>query len=140
MADGGNGRVIGGADGGVASGANGRPGKQRSYVGDLLVRLIREKPLGMIGAVVTLLLLLTGIFADVLAPFGMNESHIEDSLSPPSATYWLGADNAGRDILSRVIYGARISLTVGLIGIIISSPSASLNAASPIFFSFLKFT
>jgi peptide/nickel transport system permease protein len=76
--------------------------------------LVREKPLGTVGAVIVLLLLFTAIFADLLAPYGMNEAHIADRLDPPSAKYILGTDNLGRDILSRIIYGARISMYVGL--------------------------
>ncbi len=84
-------------------------------------RLIKEKPLGTVGAVITLLLLLTGVFADFLAPYGMNEVSVGDALSRPSARFWLGTDNLGRDILSRVIFGARVSVIVGLSGSIIST-------------------
>ncbi len=78
------------------------------------VRLVKEKPLGTVGGVITLVLLLCGIFADFLAPYGMNEQHTGDMLAAPSARFWFGTDNIGRDILSRVIYGARISMIVGL--------------------------
>jgi peptide/nickel transport system permease protein len=88
--------------------------KRRSTVADFFIRLVREKPLGAFGAIVTLLLLFAGIFADVIAPYGMNDTHPADSLSPPSAKYWLGTDNLGRDMLSRIIFGARISVIVGL--------------------------
>jgi len=77
---------------------------------------VKEKPLGTIGGIITLLLLFTGIFADLLAPYGMNETHMADALAGPSARFWLGTDNLGRDILSRVIYGARISVIIGLAG------------------------
>jgi peptide/nickel transport system permease protein len=60
------------------------------------------------------MMLFVGVFANFLAPYGMNEIHPSDFLSPPSAKYLLGADNLGRDMLSRVIYGARISVIVGL--------------------------
>ena len=86
-----------------------------------LVRLVKEKPLGTVGAVITLLLLLTGIFADLLAPYGFNETQVGEFLAPPSAGFWLGTDNLGRDILSRVIYGARISMIVGLAATTIST-------------------
>ena len=94
--------------------------KRRGTVADFIVRLVREKPLGTVGAVIVLLLLLTGIFADMLAPYGYNEIHPAESLLAPSAKYWMGTDNVGRDILSRVIYGARISLIVGLVATTIS--------------------
>jgi len=88
--------------------------KRRSFLVGFLIRLAKEKPLGMAGGIITLLLLLTGIFADFLAPYGMNETHIGEFLAPPSARFWLGADNLGRDVLSRVIFGARVSVIVGL--------------------------
>jgi len=88
--------------------------KRRSAVADFFRRLIREKPLGTVGGAIVLLLLLTGIFADLLAPYGFNEIHLKDSLGPPSGQYMLGTDNLGRDVLSRVIFGARISMIVGM--------------------------
>jgi len=81
-----------------------------------LIRLVREKPLGTAGAIITLLLLFTAIFADFIAPYGMNETNMADALLAPSAKYWLGTDNMGRDMLSRVIFGARVSVIVGLAG------------------------
>jgi peptide/nickel transport system permease protein len=86
----------------------------RSGFTDFLVRLVREKPLGTVGGVIVLLMLFTAIFADFLAPFPYAEIHIADRLHPPGAEYFLGADNLGRDVLSRIIYGARLSLYVGL--------------------------
>lgn len=88
--------------------------KKRSAFVTFFTRLVKEKKLGTVGFAITLLLLFVGIFADVLAPYGMNETHIDDYLAPPSAKYILGADNLGRDILTRVIYGARISVIIGL--------------------------
>jgi len=88
--------------------------KRHSFLVSSMIRLVKEKPLGTAGGIVTLLFLLTGIFANFIAPYGMNEDHIVDMLSAPSAQYWLGTDNLGRDILSRVIFGARISVIVGL--------------------------
>ena len=95
--------------------------KRHSWLVGFLIRLVREKPLGMVGGVITLLLLFTGIFADFLAPYGMNELHTADMLAAPSARFWLGTDNLGRDILSRVIFGARISVIVGLAASILAT-------------------
>ncbi|MFH1487366.1 MAG: ABC transporter permease, partial [Pseudomonadota bacterium] len=78
--------------------------------------LLREKPMGTMGGVIVVVLLFTGIFADRLAPFGMNETFLLDRLEPPSSRYYLGTDNLGRDMFSRIIYGARISMIVGLGG------------------------
>jgi peptide/nickel transport system permease protein len=83
---------------------------------DVLIRLATQKPLGLVGGVIVLTLFLTGVLADVLAPYGFNEINLADRLSPPSAAHLFGADNTGRDLLSRVIYGARISMIVGLAG------------------------
>jgi len=88
--------------------------KRHSFLVDFLIRLVKEKPLGTVGLVITLLLLFTGIFADLIAPDGMNEVHMGDFLAPPSAKFWFGTDNLGRDLVSRVIFGARVSVIVGL--------------------------
>ena len=88
--------------------------KRRSKLADFFYRLVKEKPLGLVGGIITLLLLLTGIFASFLAPFGFNVLHPDSALLGPSAHFLLGTDNLGRDLLSRVIYGARISVIVGL--------------------------
>ncbi|MBW2060335.1 MAG: ABC transporter permease [Deltaproteobacteria bacterium] len=96
-------------------GRPGEPSKRRSSLADFVIRLVKEKPLGTAGAIVTLIMLFVGIFANFLAPYGMNEIHPIDFLSPPSAKYLLGTDNLGRDMLSRIIFGARISIIVGLV-------------------------
>ena len=81
---------------------------------DFLVRMVKEKPLGTIGGIVVLILILVAIFADTLAPYEHYQMHLVDRLQGSSARYLLGTDHLGRDFLSRIIYGARISLTVGL--------------------------
>jgi peptide/nickel transport system permease protein len=90
--------------------------RERGWFADILVRLVREKPVGFIGGLIVIVLLLIGLLANVLAPYGFNEMILADRLSPPSATHPLGTDNTGRDLLSRLIYGARISMIVGLAG------------------------
>ena len=81
---------------------------------DSIVRLIKGKPLGTISALIILILILVAIFADALAPYPYDEIHLIDRLQGPSAQYLLGTDQAGRDLLSRLIFGARVSLLVGL--------------------------
>ena len=88
--------------------------KRRSRLIDFLSRLVREKPLGTFGGIIVLLLLFSGIFADVLAPYPMKEPHMYDRLTGPSWKYLLGTDQLGRDMLSRIIYGARVSVIIGL--------------------------
>jgi len=112
----------------MADSSSGRVGerKRHSFLVDLVIRLVREKPLGTVGGVITLLLLLTAIFANFLAPYGMNETNVADSMLPPSAKYWLGTDNLGRDMFSRVIFGARVSVIVGLAGSTIATILSSI--------------
>ena len=81
---------------------------------DFLRRLVKEKPLSIIAGVVILLLILVAIFADILAPFPHDEVNIVDRMQAPSDRYLLGTDQLGRDLLSRLLFGAQISLTVGL--------------------------
>ncbi len=92
--------------------------KRRNFLVDLFIRLWKEKPLGTVGLAIVLILLLTGIFADWLAPYPMEAGSIPQDpssmLQGPSAQHWLGTDNLGRDELSRIIYGARVSVIIGL--------------------------
>ena len=81
---------------------------------DSFVRLVKRKPLGAVSALIVLILILVAIFADVLAPYPYDEIHLIDRLQGPSARYLLGTDQAGRDLLSRLILGTRVSLLVGL--------------------------
>ena len=109
--------------------------QKHSPLTDFLSRLVKDKPLGFVGGIVVLLFLLTGIFADFLAPYEMNEINAADRLSPPSTEYYLGTDHLGRDMLSRIVFGARISMIVGLaagaatvlIGTLIGVPSGVIG-------------
>ena len=78
------------------------------------LRMVKEKPLGTICGIGIFILIIVGIFADIVAPYPYTEIHLADRLTGPSARYLLGTDYVGRDLLSRIIFGARISLTVGL--------------------------
>lgn len=81
-----------------------------------LNRLIRN-PKGAVGTSILVLLIVTALFAPVLAPFDPIELHLQDQLAAPSAKYWFGTDELGRDILSRIIFGAAISLQAGLVAV-----------------------
>ncbi len=79
-----------------------------------LVFFARRYPLGAIGGTIMLIFVLTAIFADVLSPFDPTTTNAKASLAKPGAVHVLGADFMGRDMLSRIIHGARISLAVGI--------------------------
>jgi len=107
-------------------GAQVKPIKRRGFWMDLLHRLVTEKPLGLVGAIIVLLLFLVGIFAPFIAPEkgtvnapGYNIIHLADRFQPPSAKYPLGTDQLGRDVLSRVIYGAQLSMIVAVVATLI---------------------
>ena len=91
-----------------------REPKRRSRFAAFWIRFLKEKPLGTACGIIILILILVAIFADALAPYPHKEAHLIDRLQTPSAKYLLGTDHIGRDLLSRLIYGARISVLVGL--------------------------
>lgn len=77
------------------------------------LKMWRDKPLGAVGGAVFLLFLFCGIFADVLSPFGMNDTNLVHRLEAPSWAFPFGTDHLGRDVLSRVLIGAQLSMIVG---------------------------
>ena len=93
-----------------------RPSRRATPALHFVGRLFREKPLGAIGGLVFLAFLLCGIFADVLAPYGVNQINPINRLKPPSWAFPFGTDNLGRDMLSRCIYGAQLSVIIGFCG------------------------
>ena len=78
------------------------------------LQFARQHTLGAIGGVIVLLFVLTGLLAPVLASYDPNAVSIRDALQLPSRAHPLGTDNNGRDLLSRIMYGARISLTISV--------------------------
>jgi ABC-type dipeptide/oligopeptide/nickel transport system permease subunit len=82
-----------------------------------LLRALLGSRTAAFGLALTTLLVLVALLAPWLAPYRQDEIHPLDSLTPPSAAYLLGTDDLGRDILSRIIYGARVSLMVAGIAI-----------------------
>lgn len=89
------------------------PLEARPRAAGFLRRLLRDKPLGAAGGVLMLLFLVIGIFGPWLAPYGFNEISPIDRLLAPSAEHWFGTDNLGRDVMSRCIYGAQLSVIIG---------------------------
>jgi peptide/nickel transport system permease protein len=86
----------------------------------------RRKPLGAVGALLVAGFLVLALFAEWIAPYGYDEPIRGARLQPPGATHWLGTDNLGRDLWSRMVYGARVSMTVGFATILLGLGLATL--------------
>lgn len=83
---------------------------------EMLSRIMKDK-IGLVGLIGVLIILILGLLAPLFAPNDPTEMFKQNLLEAPSTEFWLGTDEFGRDILSRVIYGARVSLFVGLISV-----------------------
>lgn len=90
-----------------------------------LWRFCRRKPLGALGGVLVLVLLVMALFAPWIAHYAYDETIRGARMKPPSTQFWMGTDNLGRDIWSRVVYGARISVTVGFGAVLIANVLAA---------------
>ncbi len=98
-----------------------RPGSRvRDGVSGIL-RFSRRKPLGAFGGFIVALVIFVAIFAPLIAPADPYTHHASDSFSAPSLEYLAGTDIFGRDQLSRIIYGSRVSLFVGFVSVIIGT-------------------
>lgn len=92
----------------------------------LVTRLFTEKPLGAVGAVIVMIMLLMAVFANWIAPYPYDEPHFSDSLQGSSFSYFLGTDFIGRDLFSRLVHGARVSIVVALGSVALGSILAAL--------------
>ena len=79
-----------------------------------------NSPIGYISGVFLIIFLLIGIFADFISPYGPLEAHYDAMKQPPSGEYWLGTDHMGRDLLSRVMHGTRVTMIVAFVAIFIA--------------------
>jgi ABC-type dipeptide/oligopeptide/nickel transport system permease subunit len=84
----------------------------------LMRRLVRDKAAALAATFLTLVVL-AAIFAPIVAPYDPYYTDLSKAMQAPSAAHWFGTDTAGRDVLSRVIYGSRNTLAIGLIGVIV---------------------
>lgn len=91
-----------------------------------LFHFVRRYPLGALGGAILLTMILTAIFAPLIAPHDPQETSVELQYAPPGRERILGGDHLGRDVLSRLIYGARISLSVGLLSVGIGVTAGTL--------------
>jgi peptide/nickel transport system permease protein len=85
------------------------------------LRRVARGPSGALGLAVMVLLLLTAAFAPLVAPYDPLAQNPGAELSVPSARFWVGTDEFGRDLFSRIVYGSRISLFVGVLAVVIGS-------------------
>jgi len=83
----------------------------------LLWRRFRKNKAAILGALVVLVMILAALFARQVAPYDPLKPDYQSALQGPSSTHWFGTDELGRDLFSRVIYGARVSLTAGVISV-----------------------
>jgi peptide/nickel transport system permease protein len=87
----------------------------------MAISQLRRNKGAMVGGTVVLLFIITAAFAPLIAPYDPLESNLDEALQSHSYKHWLGTDEQGRDILSRIIYGGRMSLAIGVIAVAISS-------------------
>lgn len=102
----------------IAAATNGRV-VYRGYYAESW-KLLKKNKVAMLSLAVVVLLALTAVFAPLIAPYDPNKQELANKLLAPCAEHWLGCDEFGRDILSRCIYGCRISLSVGLVSQLIA--------------------
>ena len=88
--------------------------------------LLRRKPLGALGGVLLLVMVGLAFFGGWVAPYGYDDADVFSRLRPASGSHWLGTDNLGRDLLSRIIHGARVSMAVGFGGVALGLAGATL--------------
>jgi peptide/nickel transport system permease protein len=99
-----------------------------------VARFARRKPLGAIGGVIVLAMLVMAVFAEQIAPYRYDETVRGARMTPPSAAHWLGTDNLSRDMWSRIVYGARVSVTVGFATIALAIVVATAIGVSSAYF------
>src|SRR5437763_5477736 len=97
-------------------------------------RFVRRKPLGAMGAVIVGAMLVMAAFAERIAPYGYDDSIRGARMKAPSAAHWLGTDNLSRDMWSRIVYGARVSVTVGFATIALAIVVATAIGVSSAYF------
>ena len=94
--------------------------RRRSRQTRALPRALRQSPVTIVAVLVIVFWLLAALLAPLLAPYPPLEQDVMNRLAPPSSAHWLGTDPLGRDILSRILYGARLSLPVGVAAVLLA--------------------
>ncbi len=85
-----------------------------------LWRRLRRNQAAIAGAGIVTIFVLLAVLAPVLVPFNPTQGNLNDRLQPPSAAHWLGTDELGRDLLSRILFGARISLQIQIVAVVLA--------------------
>jgi peptide/nickel transport system permease protein len=98
----------------------------RAWYLDVWIQMVRRKPLGTLGGAIVLVMLLAAILADLISPYGFAQTSLRERFVAMSAAHWFGTDQLGRDLLTRLIYGARISLYVGFGAVVFGSVLATV--------------
>jgi peptide/nickel transport system permease protein len=98
-----------------------RPQATRPWWVDVWVQMLRRKPLGLIGSMIVVVMLAAALLADWITTYGFAQSSLRERFISMNGAHWLGTDEIGRDLLTRLIYGARISLYVGFGAVAIGS-------------------
>ncbi len=89
-------------------------------IGDQLLRMCRQNKLAVFSAIILAVIILMAVFAPLIAPYGEAEQDLANRLQGPSLAHLFGTDELGRDLFSRILYGGRVSLSIGIIPTIIS--------------------
>ena len=106
----------------------------RAWYVDVWVQMLRRKPLGTIGGAIVIVMLGAAVFADVITPYGFAQTSLRERLQNSSGAHWLGTDQLGRDLLTRLLYGARISLYVGFGAVTLGSIIATVVGIGSAYF------
>jgi len=93
---------------------------EKDGIRDKLLRMCRQNKLAVLSAIVILLIILLAVFAPLIAPYGEADTSLTERLTGPSAEHYLGTDYLGRDVFTRLLYGARVSLVIGVMPSIIA--------------------
>lgn len=94
-----------------------------------MVRRIIYSPLTLLGLIIVIVILATAAFAPLIAPYSPTEVNLLSKLQGPSVAHWFGTDEVGRDIFSRIVYGTRISLKIGILVVAIAFPIGTILGA-----------
>lgn len=114
--------------------ARSTPARSTRRMGSAALEFCIQQPLGAVSLLIIVVMIFAGIFADYVAPYDPIETSLVERLLPPSFDHWLGTDPFGRDILSRLIYGARTALIIGLSAAFLGCSGGAILGATSAYF------